>query len=104
MIYQILIQPIARKMLVDIADRRILRIIRERIDGLKYDPEKQGKPLAGDFAGYRSIRAAGQRYRIIYRVERHRVTIEIVAVGIRKEGDRRDIYETARRLLKLGLV
>ncbi len=104
MIYQIFIQPIARKMLLEITDRRVLQIIREQIDSLKHDPEKQGKPLTGGFAGYRSIRAAGQRYRIIYRVERQRVIIDIVAVGLRKEGDRRDIYEVARKLLKLGLV
>lgn len=33
--------------------------IRGRIDGLAEEPEKQGKPLTGELAGYRSLRAAG---------------------------------------------
>ena len=104
MIYQVLIQPVARKMLAEISDRRIQQMIRERIDALKDEPEKQGKPLSGDFVGHRSVRAVGQRYRIVYRVESRRVVVEIVALGLRNEGDRRDIYEVARRLLKLKLV
>jgi mRNA interferase RelE/StbE len=71
---------------------------------LAFEPELQGKALHDDLKGFRSIRAIGQRYRIIYRVERSIVTVNVVAAGIRKEGSREDVYVLARRLLKLGLL
>ena len=101
MIYPIILSPVARKMLAKIADRRVCESIRDRIDGLVQDPDKQGKPLVGEFAGCRSIRAVGQCYRIIYRVEEQAVVV--LAVGIRKQGSRRDVYSLARKLLRLGL-
>ncbi len=64
----------------------------------------RGKPLDEDLAGYRSIRAVGQRYRIIYRVERSIVTVVVVAAGIRKAGSREDIYRVAEKLIRLGLL
>jgi len=60
--------------------------------------------LTGELAGHRSLRAAGQRYRILYRVERNQVLVLVVAVGIRREGSRSDIYELARKLLRLRLA
>jgi mRNA interferase RelE/StbE len=47
--------------------------------------------LVGELVGFRSVRAVGQRYRIIYRVARREVVVIIVAVGRRKHGDTRDI-------------
>ncbi len=102
--YKIQILPTALKMLKEISDQRIQAKIVERIDGLVIEPEKQGKPLWNELAGLRSIRAVGQRYRIIYKVERHIITVTIVAVGIRKESDRRDIYILAKKLVRLGLA
>jgi len=58
----------------------------------------------GELAGYRSIRAVGQRYRIIYKVEQAKVIIIVVAVGLRKEGAKKDIYALARKLLRLRLT
>ncbi len=87
-----------------IADRRIREQLRNRIDGLAHDPERQGKPMREELAGWRSLRAVGQRYRIIYRVDRHRVLVIVVAVGLRKEGDRQDIYRLAQKLVRLGLA
>lgn len=104
MSYQIVITSAALNMLRAIPDRRIQEKIRDRIDSLAEKPEKQGKPLAGDLAGYRSLRAAGQRYRIIYRVEEDKVLVLVVAVGIRKQGSKRDIYTLARKLLRLRLL
>jgi mRNA interferase RelE/StbE len=92
----------ARRMLEEISDRRIRRIVGERINDLAEEPEKQGSPLFAELAGYRSIRAVGQRYRIIYEV--HQDQVVVVAVGIRKEGDKRDIYRLMGRLINLGLV
>ena len=91
-------------MLCEISDRRVREKIRDRIDDLEEEPEKQGKPLTGDLTGYRSLRAVGQRYRIIYQVERNKVLVFVIALGIRKEGSKADIYELAKKLLRLHLV
>jgi mRNA interferase RelE/StbE len=87
-----------------ISDQRIKQLILERVDQLARSPEQQGKPLIGELAGYRSVRAVGQRYRIIYHVQRQEVIVLIVAVGRRKQGDRGDVYELARKLLRQRLV
>lgn len=94
----------ARAMLEAISDRRVREKIRDRIDGLAMEPEKQGKPLTGELAGYRSLRAVGQRYRIIYRVKGDEILVLVVALGILKEGSKRDIYSLARKLLHLRLL
>jgi mRNA interferase RelE/StbE len=60
--------------------------------------------MIGERAGYRSLRAVGQRYRILYKVEAHRVIVSIVALGIRKDGDKADVYELAKRPVRLGLL
>ena len=98
------IQPTALKMLQGIADVRIRRKLVERIDSLADEREKTGKPLLKELSGYRSVRAAGQRYRIIYAVQRSESTVSVVALGIRKEGDKSDIYDLARKLVRLGLA
>jgi len=46
----------------------------------------------------------GQRYRIIYRVERSAVVVVVVAAGIRKDGSREDVYRVAAKLIRLGLL
>ena len=79
-------------------------MIVERAGQLAENPEQQGKPLVGELAGLRAVRTVGQRYRIIYRVERAQVIVLIVAVGRRKEGDRSDIYTLARRLFRQKLL
>jgi mRNA interferase RelE/StbE len=104
LIYRVDILPPAQKMVLSIGDRRIQEKIIERMTALAIDPELQGKPLGDDLAGYRSVRALGQRYRIIYRVERSIVTVVVVAAGIRKEGSREDIYRVAEKLIRLGLL
>ena len=69
-----------------------------------FNPEKQGKSLLGELRGLRSIRAVGQRYRIIFRVRQEHVEVIVVALGLRREGDREDIYRLAQRLLRMGLL
>ena len=91
-------------MLEAIQDRRIRDKIRDRIDGLAQEPEKQGKPLTGELTGYRSLRAVGQRYRVIYRIEEGKVLVLLMALGIRKEGSGKDIYVLAQKLLRLRLL
>ena len=104
MTYKIVIAPTALKMLKNITDRRVRDLIIKRIDDLKEEPEKQGKPLLGELSGYRSLRAAGQRYRIIYQVVKDKVMLSIVAIGIRKESGANDIYNLAKKLIRLRLV
>jgi mRNA interferase RelE/StbE len=94
----------AADQLAAISDARVRHQIARRIDELQTDPEKRGKPLLGELAGIYSLRAAGQRYRVLYRIERERVIVYVVALGIRKEGNKRDVYSLARRLLRLGLI
>lgn len=102
--WQVGLTPYARVMLEEIQDRRVREKIRDRIDGLAEEPEKQGKPLTGELAGYRTLRAVGQRYRIIYRIEEGKVLVLVMALGIRKEGSGKDIYALARKLLRLRLL
>ena len=104
MTYRIVVTPTALRLLGTISDRRIREQISQRIDGLAHDPEKQGKPLGGELATFRSLRAVGQRYRILYRVDRAQVLVMIFAVGLRKEGDRNDIYQLTKRLLRLRFI
>ena len=91
-------------MLETIQDRRVRDKIRDRIDGLAQEPEKQGKSLTGELTGYRSLRAVGQRYRIIYRIEEGKVLVLVMALGVRKEGSGKDIYVLAQKLLRLRLL
>ncbi|OGW47816.1 MAG: plasmid stabilization protein [Nitrospirae bacterium RBG_19FT_COMBO_58_9] len=102
--WQVGLTPHARVMLEAIQDRRVRDKIRDRIDGLAEEPEKQGKPLTGELTGYRSLRAVGQRYRIIYRIEEGKVLVLVMALGIRKEGSGKDIYVLAQKLLRLRLL
>lgn len=91
-------------MLASILDRRVRQKIQKRIDALADEPEKQGKPLVEELEGYRSLRAVGQRYRVVYAVERERVIVYVMAVGLRRQGSRSDIYQLAKKMLRLGLL
>jgi mRNA interferase RelE/StbE len=92
------------KLLSDISDRRIREKIGTVIGRLTEDPEKQGKALLGELAGFRSIRAVGQRYRIMYQIRGNEIVVVIVAVGIRRDGAKDDIYNLAKKLFRLGLL
>ena len=94
----------ALKLVEAIPDQRIRRLISQRADQLANSPEQQGRALIGELAGCRSVRTVGQRHRIVYRVERREVVVLIVAVGRRRSGDKSDIYELAKKLLRQGLL
>ena len=68
--------------------RIILKVIEERI--AQGEPDKIGKPLAGELSGCRRIRT-GQT-RIVYRVEGEQIEVLIIAVGMRRDNE---IYDTA---------
>jgi len=101
--YKILITDTCLNLIGKIVDKKIRRAILNRIEGLSDEPDKQGKMLVKDLSGFRSIHAAG-RYRIIYKVEKQTVIIFVLAAGIRKEGDKKDIYKIAKKLLDAGLL
>jgi mRNA interferase RelE/StbE len=102
--WQIKLTLPALKQLAAIKDTRVKESIGRRINALENDPERQGKPLADQLTGYRSIRAVGQRYRILYKLEAQQVIVVVVALGIRKDGDKKDVYELAKKLARLGLL
>ncbi len=101
--YRILITDTCLKLIEKISDKNIQRRILKRIEGLSEEPNKQGKMLLKDLSGFRSIHAAG-RYRIIYKVDKQTVIVYILAAGIRKQGDKKDIYKIAKKLLDAGLL
>jgi mRNA interferase RelE/StbE len=75
------------------------------------DPAGCHKPLIGPLQGF--YRICYSRYRLIYSVEHEklangdtlqRIVLKFIAAGIRKEGDKKDIYRLALRLLELGII
>ena len=102
--YQIAILPEAESQLRQITDQRVARQIANRIRGLRESPEQQGRALWGELSGHRRVRAASGRYRVVYRVSRDRLEVTVVAVEIRREGSKRDVYRLAYRMAKRGFV
>lgn len=93
----------------EIGSRTIQQKIRDKVLELAAsgEPELLGKPLLDEFQGL--YRISFGRYRIIYRVIRDsrnssvtRIVIRVLLTGIRKQGDKRDVYERVRRLLRRG--
>lgn len=102
--YSIEITELALEMLKSIKDTRIKKKIVETIDSLEYEPEKKGKPMIDELIGFKSIRSVGQRYRILYQIDNEKIIVFVVALGIRKEGDKKDIYSLAKKLIQQGLI
>lgn len=103
MTWQILLTPTVLKLLSDISARCIREKIGAVIDRLTEDLEKSGKALLGELSGWRSIRAMRQRYRIIYQIRDNEIVVVIVAVGLRRDRGKDDIYTLAKKLIRLGL-
>jgi len=87
-----------------VIDKNAQKQILNKIESLQKEPLLLGKALKGSLKEYRSIRAAGQRYRIIYQVIESEIIIIIVAIGMRKDGDKKDIYELMKKYIKTGLL
>ena len=76
---------------------RITKAIRSK---LMTHPTQFGKPLTGPLRGYWRLRV--DAYRVMYRVEQHRLVVLVVKVGMRRDAK---IYtEALPRLRKLGLL
>ena len=91
MTYRIEVTPTARDALAAVTDKRIQRNIYNRLLRLEKDPDRQGEPLSGNLNGYRSVRAANERYRIIYQIKDEAV-VSVEFIGIRREGSKSDVY------------
>ena len=68
--------------------RNLLAVIDGRI--VNGEPDKAGKPLHGALAGYRRMRTGATR--IVFRVDKGKVEILIIAVGMRRDDE---VYEKA---------
>ena len=102
--YTIKLTQIAAEFIAKL-DNKSQQQVLQKIEVLKEYPLKVGKPLKGNLQDYRSIRAVGQRYRIIYQVKETEVEVIVVAVGIRRDGDKKnDIYELMKKYVKIGLL
>jgi mRNA interferase RelE/StbE len=97
---QIDVAPAGYKSLEEISNKIILRPITQVIDHLEEDPEHPGKALVHPLEGIRSVRAARDRYRILYRVDPDRRMVSVLLVGKRKAGREDDVYILAQKLLK----
>jgi len=92
-VHKVEFTPKALEMLAAVPDRRERELLLERVEALATDPELQGKALLGELRGHRSVRAVGQRYRIVYRVVRGEVLVLVIGMGRRQAGNKRDVYE-----------
>lgn len=104
MVFQVEITPTALRSLQGISDRRTREAIIRRIDTLSEEPQKLGKALRGELSGFWSVRAAGQRYRIVYWIAEERQQVAVYLVGIRREGSRQDVYALVEGLVRRGLL
>jgi len=95
MAWRVFLTEEAEYRLLAIKDRRVRKLLHSRAMKLQESPEQQGKPLVRDLAGLRSVRAVGQRYRIIYELDDDRQVVWVITLGIRKEGDKADVYKIA---------
>jgi mRNA interferase RelE/StbE len=102
--WEVIIMPLAMKQLAAISDKRIQEAITKVLDSLEIEPDKRGKQLTENLSGLWSVRAYRQRYRIIYKLNTEQKEVVVVALGIRREGDRADIYALAKRLIRAGLL
>ena len=90
--YEIRITTTCIMLVGKIPDKKIQRTILERIEKLSEEPGTQGQMLIKELSGFRSIHTAG-RYRIIYKVDKQTVIVYVLPAGIRKQGDKKDIYQ-----------
>jgi mRNA interferase RelE/StbE len=101
----------AAESLRKIGSRTIQKKIADKVNDLAEsgEPELLGKPLVDELQGL--YRISFGRYRIVYRVLRDpqtpakmRIILQVIFTGIRKEGDKRDIYAQIQRLLRRGNI
>ena len=97
--FTVITTPKAQADLRQIDDPRTYQAVTRKIEALELEPDKQGKQLRRGLADYRVVRAAGQRYRVIYQVAMLENIVTVVVIGVRKEGDKKDAYRLAGKRL-----
>lgn len=102
--WRVVVMPEAKKHLTSIKDSRVQQGLKNALERLREDPDKRGKALRDDLLGFRSLRAVGERYRIVYQVVEEQHKVNVVAVGIRKEGSSQDAYKVTSQLVKRGAI
>ena len=101
-VYEVRWEESALKLLQKIKDNRAQEALLGAGESLGNNPER-GKSLGAELDGYKSLRTGPKgRFRVVYRIREQEV--RIAAVGIRKKGDRRDIYALTKKLLAQRLV
>lgn len=98
--YSVVVTPEAERILKAL-DPSVFQIIQNAVRKLRVSPAL-GKPLSGKLKGLRSWKVS--RYRVVYALFEEKATVVVAGAGIRKEGDRRDIYEILQRMKEKGLL
>ncbi|MFO8240305.1 MAG: type II toxin-antitoxin system RelE/ParE family toxin [Dissulfuribacterales bacterium] len=97
MTWSVAVTDTAKAMLPKLSKRDQKSVV-SRMHKLAHKPDHQEKSLSGDSSGYRRVRTG--RLRIIYRTERNTNTVYIVVLGLRRAGDRSDVYEAAKKITR----
>lgn len=97
--YRIEVAPTGVRSLKAIKERKLQRELTKTIDGLTQSPDKKGKPLRAPLEGVYSLRAARDRFRVLYRVDPRQKLVSVLLVAARAPGTEEDVYALARRLL-----
>ena len=83
--YLIFLSKTAQKDYKSIKDKKLLRRINSILEDLENNPIL-GKPLYGEYEGFRSIRTFS--FRLIYEIYKNNLTITILRIQHRKESYR----------------
>lgn len=102
--WKVMVMPVVLTRLANLKNNRAQKRLAVTIEDLVESPDLKGKPLHGSLKGFRSLRAAAKRYRVVYRVDEKKQTVSVVYVGKREQGSRDDVYELFKRLVKLHLL
>ena len=79
-LFRVIVEPRAEKELRRLPKHELPRMA-EALRSLAFDPYV-GKKLRGEWEGHRSLRV--WPYRIIYVVQKHIITVNVVAIGHRQ--------------------
>lgn len=97
--YKLIIAP---KLLEQLRDLGVEDQAKAAIRNAMANPEQAGKQLVGPFFPYRRLKVG--RYRIVYRIIKDADPPEVhfLYIGIRKAGDKKDVYARLEKLLERG--
>jgi len=96
MAYDIKFTLAGREIADDYVSKADGKQVKKKIRELRNAPGKRGKPLRKPLDGLRGI-ACGRKYRIVYEVDSEEKVVYIYGVGLRKEGDRDNVYNVVKK-------